>query len=444
MAKRPINLMWIRRDLRLKDNHALAEALKANAPVQLLFIFDPEILEKLEDRDDARVEFIHNTLMEIKDELRSRGGDLWIFHGKPLQIFERLFEEHQVAGLYLNHDYEPQAIRRDREVEMLCQKKAIHFQSFKDQVIFEKSEIQTDKGTPYSVFGAYKRKWLAALAPEHLKAHSSDGLALDQNIRLQAQPQPAVTLKNLGFEKSQQPIPARRIRKKTLESYDKQRDFPAIEGTSHLGLHLRFGTLSPRLLVKAAKELNAVFLSELIWREFFMQILFHFPHTVDRAFRPEFDNMPWRDADSDFKRWCEGQTGVPIVDAGMRELNATGFMHNRVRMITASYLTKHLLIDWRRGERYFARKLLDFDLAANVGNWQWVAGSGCDAAPYFRIFNPEIQTKRFDPQKEYIRRWVPEFETPAYPSAIVAHAEGRDRAMRAYFRIMGKTPIKNA
>lgn len=451
-------VFWFRRDLRLEDNRGFSEALKAarqaGKPLVPLFIFDHEILERLEDQDDARVGFIHQTLREMKAVLRQQGADLVVLHGRPLEIWgdvmkRGLFASREnrstgemeigrVAKVFANHDYEPLAIARDLKTQELLQARGVAFETFKDQVIFERSEVVKDDGKPYTVFTPYSRKWLAEFE-RRLAAGNDESRAepcgpgfsaLISNLESTWFP----TLAEIGFRQNESILfPGVKVPTSVLTEYALKRNAPAIVGTTRLGLHLRFGTVSIRKLVRLARELRAdTWLSELIWREFFMQILFHFPRVQEQAFRPEYDRIEWRNEPDEFERWCEGRTGFPIVDAGMRELNATGFMHNRVRMIAGSFLVKHLLIDWRWGEAYFARKLLDFDLSANNGNWQWVAGTGCDAAPYFRVFNPELQTKKFDPDLRYIRTWIPELGTSKYPAPMVDHAAARARALQAY------------
>jgi deoxyribodipyrimidine photo-lyase len=426
-----LTLFWHRRDLRLHDNAGLFYSLKEQGHVQPIFIFDTEILELLSDPQDARVTFLHEELQKLKELYRSKGSDLWVLHGKPLDVIRKLAAEHKIQAIYINHDYEPSAIRRDAKVEEFCKKQELEFRSFKDQVIFEKDEVLTDAGKPYTVYTPYKNKWLKSLSPFYLKPYPAEdyleGLHQTKSASL------VPTLQDLGFEKNPQVrFPNPNITPRLLRQYKDHRDFPAQDATSHSGLALRFGTVSVRHWANRARQFSAVWLSELIWREFFMQILFHFPQVEKNSFRPEYEKVEWRKSKSDFEKWSRGETGFPIVDAGMRELNQTGYMHNRVRMITASFLTKQLLIHWRQGEKYFAEKLLDYDLASNNGNWQWVAGTGCDAAPYFRIFNPQAQTERFDPNFDYIRKWVPEFETDRYIKPMVDHPAARDRALRAF------------
>lgn len=429
----PVTVFWFRRDLRLHDNTGLYEALRAGGPVLPVFIFDTDILDRLEDRDDRRVEFIHRTVAELKDELERLGSTLYVAQGRPLDVFRELARKFRIRAIYANRDYEPDALVRDKKIGEWIVAQGGSFHSFKDQVIFEGCEIAKDDGSPYSVYTPYARRWRAMLTPRNLRTQDLNELSSElyrvraNQKRLQRLP----TLSELGFVKTDGVFPPREIDIKIIKAYARQRDFPAINGTSRIGVHLRFGTVSIRDVVKTAKKYSDVWLGELIWREFFMQILANHPRVVDAPFRLEFAKIKWRDSSDDFKRWCRGETGVGIVDAGMRELNATGFMHNRVRMIAASFLVKQLLINWRWGERYFARRLLDFELAANNGNWQWVAGTGCDAAPYFRVFNPALQAKKFDAAGEYVRRWVPEIDQPGY-EPMVDLTTARIRALRAY------------
>jgi deoxyribodipyrimidine photo-lyase len=430
-----MNYFWFRRDLRLNDNAGLYHALRGGEPVQAVFVFDTEILEKLDDPRDRRVQFLHQNVSDLQKKLRALGADLVVRTGKPVEVWKKLLREHPARTLYANHDYEPASIRRDVAVEKLCASSGVAFQTFKDQVIFEKDEIVTEARKPYTVYTPYKKKWLASLSGFYLKVYPTEKYFKNfLKVAKSAAAKNAVpTLRDLKFAAPEFVFPPARVNEKILKAYAGTRDFPALEhGTSRLGLHLRFGTLSVRELARAGRKNSAVWLSELIWREFFMQVLWHFPQVEKRSFREHFEKVPWRKSPADFRRWCEGRTGYPLVDAGMRELNATGFMHNRVRMVTASFLSKHLLIHWSRGERYFAAKLLDYDLSANNGNWQWAAGTGCDAAPYFRVFNPETQARRFDGAEEYIRKWIPELGTAAYPEPMVDHVFARNRALSAY------------
>lgn len=442
---------WFRRDLRLEDNRAFSRALRRaaaeGATVLPFFVFDRTILGSLEDRRDARVAFIHATVAELKSELEKEGSTLYARFDEPRAAWRKLLAEKQIeiVGVTFNRDDEPRARGRDDAVAEILAKSNIPLLTFKDQVIFERTDVTKDDGKPYSVFTPFAKKWRLRLKEEIEK-----GMKPLENEKcrpyfahlFKSAPSPFPALDELGFEENPEiEIPSPKVDATTLKNYAKLRDLPAIAGTSRLGLHLRFGTISIRRLVAKALELGAeTWLSELIWREFFMQILWHFPGVSESAFRAEYDLIAWRNNEEEFRAWCEGRTGYPMVDAGMRELNSTGFMHNRVRMVAASFLVKHLLIDWRWGEAYFARKLLDFDLAANNGNWQWVAGSGCDAAPYFRVFNPEIQLKKFDPKGEYIRKWVPEFGTKEYVAPLVDHREARARVLRAYAVVKQKSP----
>ena len=427
--KEEITLFWFRRDLRLKDNAGLYHALKENTRVLPVFIFDTDILKQLENKADRRVDFILHALQEMQEELKTLGSSLLILHDTPLQAFEKLISDHAIKKVYTNHDYEPYAQKRDSQVQELLQKNGIAWKSFKDQVIFEKKEVTKDDGLPYTVFTPYMRKWKSKLTDFYLKPYPNKKYF---SSFLKTKTFPFPSLSKLGFEPTDLDFKIPSLDKKKISVYDKQRDFPGIPGTTRLGVHLRFGTMSIRKLAQVAKELNETWLNELIWREFYMNILFHFPYAAFGPFKKQYAHINWRNNETEFKAWCEGRTGYPIVDAGMRELNTTGFMHNRVRMITASFLVKHLLIDWRWGESYFAEKLLDYDLAANNGGWQWAASSGCDAVPYFRIFNPSEQTKRFDPEYKYIKKWVPEFQELTYASPLVEHKFARERALAAY------------
>jgi deoxyribodipyrimidine photo-lyase len=424
-----ISVFWFRRDLRLEDNAGLYHALKNGIPVLPVFIFDSCILEKLEDKKDRRVEFIHTTILNLKDQLAEVGSSIRILHATPMDAFKELIKEYDIETVYVNRDYEPSAINRDLEIKALLEKQTIGFKTYKDQCIFEKGEVTKDDGKPYTIFTPYSRKWKLKLNDFYVKAYPNRKLF--KNF-MKVKPFKVPTLNDIGFEKTDLCIPSKTISKSIVTKYKEQRDFPAINGTSHLSVHLRFGTVSIRALAKQALLLNETWLNELIWRDFYMMILHHFPHVEQSSFKSQYDRIEWRNNENEFNAWCAGKTGFPIVDAGMRELNATGFMHNRVRMIVASFLVKDLLIDWRWGEAYFAQKLLDFDLSANNGGWQWAAGSGCDAAPYFRVFNPTEQTKKFDPQYVYIKKWIPEFNTSDYPQPIVDHAAARLRVLSVY------------
>ncbi len=426
-----ISIMWFRRDLRLSDNTALYHALQSPFPVVPVFIFDRNILDKLENKTDPRVEFIHGALQSMQTELKEIGSTLDVRYGFPEKIWPELLAEYEIGAVYTNHDYEPYALERDENIRIMLAEKRIAFQTYKDQVIFEKDEVTKDDGKPYTVFTPYSRKWKAKLTADFLKPYPTEeyfSAFLKQGTR------ELPSSHQMGFNGKGIAFPERKIQAELIKKYKEQRDFPSIKGTSRLGVHLRFGTLSIRKLASYVQPLNESFLNELIWRDFYHMILHHFPQVGrGKAFKPAYENIEWRNNESEFAAWCEGRTGYPIVDAGMRELNATGFMHNRVRMITASFLIKHLLIDWRWGEAYFAQKLLDFDLAANNGGWQWAASSGCDAAPYFRVFNPTLQTQKFDPKFVYIRKWVPEFESlTQYPQPIVNHEMARKRVLEVY------------
>ena len=429
MDKQEVTLFWFRRDLRLEDNVGLFHALESKYPVIPLFIFDVSILDNL-PKNDARVGFIHESLSKINQQLQEMGSSLLVKKGKTKEVWQSLLQEFEVKEVFFNKDYEPYAIKRDLAIgELLKENKTKHF-SFKDQVIFEEKEIGKADGLPYTVYTPYKNKWLEkynSMAPvqEYDATNNFSNFYRDAMNRVFTFP----TLEQIGFEKSSIKVIPYNL--KGVDNYHETRDFPALDSTTHLSPHLRFGTVSIRKLVNWAANKNQVFLSELIWREFFMQILFSFPKVVTHNFKSAYDGIQWRNDEEDFKRWCSGTTGYPMVDAGMRELNETGYMHNRVRMVVASFLCKHLLINWQWGEAYFAEKLLDFELSANVGNWQWAAGTGCDAAPYFRVFNPEIQLKKFDEKGIYIRKWIPEFDL-GYGQPMVEHAFARDRAIATY------------
>jgi deoxyribodipyrimidine photo-lyase len=429
MIKPLVAVFWFRRDLRLHDNAGLYHALKAETPVLPLFIFDTDILNDLQDKKDARVTFIHDQLVKINEQLKKKGSSILIKHGRPEEVYKSLLDEFTIKTVYTNHDYEPYAQSRDEQIKALLHKNGIEIFTFKDQVIFEKDEIMTDAGNPYKVYTPYKNKWLAKLTSFYLKPYPVEKYSKNFYKTI---PIEIPSLKEIGFERTSIVLPPETVSQGLIKKYHEQRDFPFIEGTSRFGIHFRFGTLSIREKVAKAKQLNEVWLSELIWREFFTQLMYHFPKVITESFNEKFKKVHWRRDENDFARWCEGKTGYPMVDAGMRELNATGHMHNRVRMVVASFLTKHLLIDWRMGEAYFAEKLLDFELASNNGNWQWCAGTGADAQPYFRIFNPTSQQQKFDPDFIYIKKWVPEFGTPAYPMPMIEHKAATERAKKAF------------
>ena len=421
---------WLRRDLRLEDNAALFHALTSGRPVIPVFIFDRHILDGL-PRGDRRVLFIHETLGDLQERLVAMGSTLIVRYGQPEQVWPELLAQYGIAAVYTNHDYEPYARQRDPQIAALLAAQGAAFHTFKDQVIFEKEEILSGQGKPYSVFTPYSKNWRASLRPDMLAPYPTEA---HFSAFFNSAPVSIPSLADMGFEamETQGEFPPKKPDENIVRVYDQQRDFPALRGTTRMGLHLRFGTLSIRELVRNTRALNATYLNELIWREFYMQILWNFPHVAEGPFRPQYAHIPWRNDEADFAAWCEGRTGYPLVDAGMRELNETGYMHNRVRMVVASFLTKHLLINWQWGEAYFAEKLLDFELASNNGGWQWAAGCGTDAAPYFRVFNPESQMQKFDPQLKYVRKWVPEYGTPAYPRPIVEHSAARLRAIETY------------
>ncbi len=429
-----INIIWLRRDLRLFDNAALYRALKSNENVLPLFIFDEEILTKLNNKKDSRLTFIHQQVAYIKTELKSLDSDILVKYGKPLDVWKKITEEFDVQNVFANQDYEPYAIQRDKQISEFLKSKNIGFETFKDQVIFDYTEVLKDDNTPYAVYTPYSKKWKLKLTPFHLKEYPCEKYysQLYKNINFHFP-----TLEEIGFAKSDIFFPNKQANIEIIKNYDQTRDIPSINGTSRLSLHLRFGTISIRQLTKTAMKTNEKYLYELIWREFYMQILAHFPKVVDSCFRPEYNRIEWRNNSQEFELWCQGLTGYPIVDAGMRELNETGHMHNRVRMIVSSFLTKHLLIDWRWGEQYFAEKLLDFELASNNGGWQWSAGCGVDAAPYFRIFNPYIQTEKFDKEKKYIHQWLPDLKELSYPKPIVEHDFARKRCLEVYKKSLG-------
>lgn len=428
--KQKVSIFWFRRDLRLEDNVGLYYALKGKYPVLPIFIFDTNILDQL-PKIDARVNFIYKTLQNLKHTLRSNHeSDFAIYYGKPEEIFKQLISNFAIESVYTNHDYEPYANERDKDIESLLSGYNIDFKTFKDQVVFEKDEIVKSDGTPYVVYTPYMKQWKIRFSSAEF--NTFDSKILLNNI-VKTENLPNVSLSEIGFETSKQQVLPYTVTPTLIQQYEATRNFPAKDNTSRLGPHLRFGTVSIRSMVKKAiAESNAVFLQELIWREFFMQILWHFPHTVTQSFKPQYDRIVWRNNETEFKAWCDGETGYPLVDAGMRQLNQTGFMHNRVRMLVGSFLCKHLLINWRWGEAYFAEKLHDYELASNVGNWQWVAGCGVDAAPYFRIFNPTTQIEKFDKNLDYINTWAPDFQELTYPTPIIDHKFARERCLQVY------------
>ena len=423
-----ISIFWFRRDLRLKDNHGLYQALESGKKVLPIFIFDEDILDLLENKSDKRVDFIVQGLQTLNSFLKSKNKGIKIFKGKPLEIYKKLTENYEIEAVYCNEDYEPYAIKRDQEIADFLASKNINFHQFKDQVIFHKDEIVKADKKPYTVYTPYSKLWLNEFQKVDLQGFPSEK-KLDNLLDI---PFEELKIEDIGFQKTNLAFEIPEADLHIIKTYEETRNFPAVKGTTQLGVHLRFGTISVRKLAKIAKENNLTFLKELIWREFFMQILYHFPKVVNHSFKSKYDAIPWENNPEFLEKWKAGKTGFPIVDAGMRELNATGFMHNRVRMITASFLIKHLLTDWRIGEAYFAEKLMDYDLSANNGNWQWCASSGCDAAPYFRIFNPDEQQKKFDPDFKYIKKWIPEFGTKYYPKPIVEHKKAREKVLKVY------------
>ena len=430
MMKSKVNIFWFRRDLRLEDNKGFCKALQGAYPVLALFIFDTEILDNLNE-DDARVSFIFDRVQQMRNQLKKQGSSIAMYYASPAKAFQEITSKYDVQNVITNRDYEPYARKRDEDISTALSEKGIGFYTFKDHVIFEKDEITKDDGTPYVVYTPYMKKWKHTFK----SAQSLDYFNPTPHFKnlLQDTSLPYVTLAKMGFLTSSIKVPEYDVSPKTIQQYEATRNYPAKDSTSKLGPHLRFGTVSIRQMVqKAIQQENEVFWQELIWREFFTQILWHFPHTVSNAFKPKYDRIDWRNNEIEFKKWATGTTGYVLVDAGMRELNATGYMHNRVRMLVASFLCKHLLIDWRWGEAYFAQKLLDYEMASNVGNWQWAAGSGVDAAPYFRIFNPITQVDKFDKQHEYIRKWIPELGTSSYPTMMVDHKMARERCLSTY------------
>lgn len=422
-------IFWHRRDLRIDDNVGLSKALMNNKDVQPIFIFDKNILDELPE-SDQRVRFIHQEIEGIKKAYQKEGSDLWVFYGKPKNVFQEIVADHSIEKVYANRDYEPYAKDRDKEIHDLLKNEGIEMIGAKDHVIFEKSEVLTNNGDPYKVYSPYMRKWKENFTTEMLLPHECKkhfGRLHPTN-----ESSPLITLKEMGFNGEEiHSIPAKAPNDEVIKNYHETRDIPSINGTTRMSVHLRFGTISIRQLARQGIK-NEKYFNELIWRDFYQMIIHHFPHSMNKSFKPEYDKIPWENNEKHFQLWCDGKTGYPIVDAGMRELNQSGFMHNRVRMVVASFLTKHLLIDWRWGEAYFAKKLLDFELASNVGGWQWAASSGVDAQPYFRVFNPYSQQEKFDKDKKYIKKWVPEFGTSKYPSPIVEHKQARQKAIDTY------------
>jgi len=424
------SVFWLRRDLRLHDNHGLYQALKQSNCVIPVFVFDSVILSDLTDKEDARVTFIYRALEELKRKLEKLGGTLHVLSGDPVEVIPQFLIEHNADALYANEDYEPYAIERDECLHRSLEVEDKSFFLYTDQVVSGPGEVLKNDGNPYSVYTPYMKKWKETLPESAFDAYASD-LGLLHKHLFQEAPVKMPAIAEVGFRESDLLMPGKEITDDFLNSYSDLRNFPKY-ATSRLGVHLRFGTLSIRQLMKHARQQSEVFMNELVWREFYMMILYHFPHVVTKAFKPKYDRIEWRNDEQEFARWCRGETGFPLVDAGMRQLNTIGFMHNRVRMLAASFLVKDLLIDWRWGEAYFAEKLLDYELASNNGGWQWAAGSGCDAAPYFRIFNPDSQWKKFDPENVYVNQWIPEYHSVAYPQPMVDHKQARERALAVY------------
>lgn len=427
MKSNKVTVFWFRRDLRLEDNIGLYQALQSNIPVLPIFIFDSTILDNLESKEDRRVDYIQQALTSLNAKLQSVNSTIETYYGTPSTVFEQLSSIYSIQAVYCNRDYEPQAIQRDTNISQLLQQKGITFRSFKDQVIFDHKDVIKNDGTPYTVYTPYSKRW-----KENLKQEDYQSLDYPLSNFYQQEPLDILSLAKLGFQQTDIKYNRPILDSTIINSYDQYRDYPSLERTTQLSIALRFGTISVRACVRYARQHNEIWLNELIWREFFMQILYFYPNVVHQSFKPKYDLIHWRNDEQEFIKWCNGQTGYPLVDAGMRQLNQTGFMHNRVRMVVASFLCKHLLIDWRWGEAYFAKMLNDYDLSANNGNWQWAAGCGCDAAPYFRVFNPTLQTERFDKKLDYIKKWIPEYGTDQYPRPIVDHSLARDRALRVY------------
>jgi deoxyribodipyrimidine photo-lyase len=429
MAAEKVSVFWFRRDLRLDDNIGLYHALNSETPILPIFIFDENILSRL-PKNDARVTFIYEQLEKINRSLKKTDTQISIYYGDPIDVFKKISQELNIQAVYTNHDYEPYATSRDQRIQEYLQHLSIGFHSFKDHVIFEKDEIVKKDGKPYVVYTPYAKKWLEKIETKKLQHYPSENFV---ESFFKNENHKNVHLKDIGFLSSKIKVKSFHIDALLIDEYESTRNFPALDQTSRLGPHLRFGTVSIRKIIsKATRQYSKTFLKELIWREFFIQILWHFPHTPNKCFKQKYERITWRNNEEEFKRWCNGTTGYPLVDAGMRQLNQTGFMHNRVRMLVGSFLCKHLLIDWRWGETYFAEKLHDYEMASNVGNWQWVAGCGVDAAPYFRIFNPTTQIQKFDKDLAYIKKWVPDLQELTYPTPIVDHAFARERCLKTY------------
>lgn len=434
--EKKVNIFWFRRDLRIDDNAGLYRALSESKNVLPIFIFDKNILDELENKTDARVNFIYDTVKDLTSSFKKNKSSLKVYYDTPFEAFKKLIKELNIEAVYTNTDYEPYATKRDEQISALLKENKIAFHSYKDQVIFEKDEVLKEDGTPYKVFTPYSKIWKEKLNDFYAKSYPVEEY-FDNLFKFESQK--ILSLSSMGFASSEVFIPSSKVDKEMLDDYAKERDFPALESTSRLGIHLRFGTISIRKLLQTALKHSETFVNELIWRDFYHCILWHYPKLASGvSFKEQYDLIRWEENDDHFKAWCEGKTGYPLVDAGMRQLNETGFMHNRVRMVTASFLTKHLLINWRLGEAYFAEKLLDFDFASNNGGWQWCSGSGVDGAPYFRVFNPTLQAKKFDPKNEYIKKWVSEFGSFDYPQPIVNHEMARKRCLERYKTALDK------
>ena len=424
------SIFWHRRDLRIEDNAGLYKALKKSESVIPIFIFDVNILADLPN-DDQRVLYIYKKIEKLKTEYISLGSDLKVFFGNPHDVILDFVKKENIQCVFTNRDYEPYALNRDQSLFNSLESMGVDFSGAKDHVVFEKNEVLKADQKPYTIFTPYSKKWKEKVNEFYLSSYPT--LNYTRNLIKIDTLETLIPIQDLGFDSQvKAPFPNEEVLIDVINKYEETRDIPSVNGTSRLSLALRFGVISIRKLARMAINTNEKFLNELIWRDFYQTILYHFPNSVTKAFKPKYDKVEWINDEDLFKKWCEGKTGYPIVDAGMRELNETGFMHNRVRMITASFLVKHLLIDWRWGEAYFAEKLLDFELASNVGGWQWAASSGCDAAPYFRVFNPTLQQQKFDKEFKYIKKWVPEYGTKDYPSPIIEHTYARDRVLATY------------
>jgi deoxyribodipyrimidine photo-lyase len=425
--KDEVVVFWFRRDLRLQDNAALSEALRSGQKVLPIYIYDENVPSFLSEKD-VKTTFINAQLHKMQLELKNSNAALSLAEGKAIDVFKEMMKQFKIHAVYVNREYEPNLIKRDQELFDFLTAQNIQFKTYKDQVLFERDEIVKADGLPYKIYTPYSKKWLEKL--QHMNVSFFE-CSLETSKLVQkkfyfpfSESSPVIDPKDSAWPYD--------LSQKTIDNYTDTRNFPSIAGTSKLSNHLRYGTVSVRSCIREAmKSSDITFLKELIWREFFTQALWHFPFSVFQNFKEKYNGIVWRNNTSEFEQWCRGETGYPIVDAGMRELNSTGFMHNRVRMITASFLCKHLLIDWRWGEAYFAEKLLDYDMALNVGNWQWVAGTGCDSAPYFRVFNPTEQLKKFDKEFLYVKKWVPEFQELTY-KPMVEHTMARKRCLETF------------